>query len=185
MRIASSSFCSLRAGVRMTTLVLLAGGLTGLFSGCAGYKLGPTGGVRAGERSLQVNPIVNSTTEPRLGAALNQALRKAIQRDGTFRLNTRGDGDVLLNAQILRYIRFGIAYKSEDTLTAEDYELVMEARVIATERRSGRTLLDKEVRGRTTVRIGSDLASVERQALPLLVDNLARNITVLLADGEW
>src|ERR1043165_2687288 len=34
-------------------------------TGCAGYHLGPTNGVRAGERSVQVNPFVNQTIEPR------------------------------------------------------------------------------------------------------------------------
>src|SRR6266704_2790712 len=37
-----------------------------LSAGCAGYHLGSTNGVRAGERSVQVNPFVNQTIEPRL-----------------------------------------------------------------------------------------------------------------------
>jgi hypothetical protein len=153
--------------------------------GCAGYKLGPTGDVRAGDRSVQVNPVANTSMEPRLGVAVNHALRKELQRDGTFRLNTHGDGDILVNVEIVRYHRRGIAFQSKDTITAEDYELTMDAKVVATERRSGREILNKEVRGRTTIRVGSDLVSVERQALPLLADDLARHIRVLLSDGDW
>jgi hypothetical protein len=37
----------------------------------------------------------------------------------------------------------------------------------------------------TLIRVGSDLTSAERQALPLLAADLARNITALLADGTW
>jgi hypothetical protein len=154
-------------------------------AGCAGYKLGPTGELRAGDRSVQVNPVVNSTAEPRLGVAVNHALRKEIQRDGTFRLNTHGDGDILVNVEIVRYHRRGIGFQSRDTLTAEDYELTMNAKVVALERRSGREILSKEVRGRTTIRVGSDLVSVERQALPLLADDLAHQVRVLLSDGDW
>ena len=38
---------------------------------------------------------------------------------------------------------------------------------------------------RTTVRLGGDLASAERQALPLLANDLARKTVALLAEGEW
>jgi hypothetical protein len=154
-------------------------------SGCAGYKLGPTGEAPAGNRSVQVNPVQNSTMEPRLSTAVNHALRKTIQRDGTFRLDTHGQGDVVINVEIFHYQRRGIAFESRDTLTATDYALTMDARVAAIERRSGRELLKKELKGRTTIRIGGDLASVERQALPLLAEDLAQKITDLLADGEW
>ena len=42
----------------------------------------------------------------------------------------------------------------------------MFAKVTATERDTGRVLLDREVGGRTTIRIGPDLTSAERQAVP-------------------
>jgi len=166
-------------------LAMVGGGLWLLASGCAGYKLGPTGEVQAGARSLQVNPVVNTTTEPRLGAAVNHALRKEIQRDGTFRLNTQGEGDIIVNTEITRYQRVGIAYDPRDTLTAADYELTMTAKVLVTDRHNGRELLNREVRARTTARIGLDLASAEYQVLPLLADDLAHRITGLLVDGEW
>jgi hypothetical protein len=53
------------------------------------------------------------------------------------------------------------------------------------ERRSGRVLVDREVGGRTTIRIGPDLASAERQAVPNLAEDLARNVTSVLVDGTW
>src|SRR6185369_17073313 len=40
--------------------------LAALLAGCAGYRLGPTGGQTAGARSVQINPFVNQTIEPRL-----------------------------------------------------------------------------------------------------------------------
>jgi hypothetical protein len=141
--------------------------------------------VRAGDRSLQVNPVANSTPEPRLGPAVSQALRKQIQRDGTFHLNTHGDGDIAVSTEIVRYHRRGIAFNPRDTITAVDYEITMDAKVTATERRSGREILNKEVKARITIRIGQDQTDAERQALPLLADNLAQNIVSLLADGEW
>ena len=168
-----------RALLALALVLLLVG------AGCAGYKLGPTGEQRAGEKSIQVNPVVNATLEPQLGPAVNHALRKEIQQDGTFRLATHGDGDIALNLELVRYHRRGIAYDPNNTITATDYELILEARVLATDRRSGREMLNKEVRSRTTIRIGPDLTSTERQARPLLAGALAGNIVSLLANGEW
>jgi hypothetical protein len=37
----------------------------------------------------------------------------------------------------------------------------------------------------TLVRVGSDLTSSERQAMPVLADELAKNVTDELVDGSW
>jgi hypothetical protein len=53
------------------------------------------------------------------------------------------------------------------------------------DRSNGRDVLDRRVTGRTTIRVAADLASAERQAMPLLADDLARNLIGILADGDW
>jgi hypothetical protein len=156
-----------------------------LLSGCAGYKLGPSNGLEAGSRSIQINPPVNQTLEPRIAEELNHQLRKQIQRDGTYKLRTRGDGDVVVTTTITRYRRIGESFQPRDTLTIRDYRIQLFAFVTAYDRVSGRNLVNREFIGRTFVRIGSDEASAERQALPLLTEDLARNITAAIADGEW
>ena len=156
-----------------------------LLAGCAGYRVGPTSGLEAGSRSIQINPPVNQTYEPRVAEELNHQLRKQIQRDGTFHLNTRGEGDVVVTATITRYQRFGETYLQRDTLTARDYRIHLTAQVTAYDKITGKNLVQREFVGRTTVRIGGDQASVERQALPLVTEDLARNITSALVDGDW
>ena len=154
-------------------------------TGCAGYKLGPTNGLEAGARTIQINPPVNQTFEPRLAVELNQQLRKQLQRDGTYRLETRGEGDVIVTTTILSYVRIGESFQPRDTLTVRDYRVHLSARVTAYDRVTGKNIVDREFRGRTTVQPGGDQASAERQALPLLTEDLARNITAALVDGEW
>jgi hypothetical protein len=160
-------------------------GSIALLSGCAGYRLGPTNGQLAGAQSVTVHPFLNQTAEPRLTAAVTQSLRKSLQQDGTFRLDTKGDGDVVVSGAIVDYQRLGLSYKPEDVITPRDYWVLMRARVRAVQRSSGRVLLDREVTGRTTVRVGEDLVSAERQAIPLLADDLAWHATSLLVDGEF
>jgi hypothetical protein len=112
-------------------------------------------------------------------------LRKQIQRDGTYRLNTKGDGDVVVSTTITSYSRDGVTFRPRDTLTVQDYRIHIVAHVTAYDRVSGKNIVNRDFRGRTEVRVGSDQSSAERQALPLLAEDLARNITSAIVDGEW
>lgn len=163
----------------------LPGLLAVALAGCASYRLGPANGVRAGEKSVTVLPFNNQTLQPRLGAALTQSLRERLQTDGTFRLATQGDGDVVVTGVIRNYQREALGFLSTDAMTPEDYRVGVIVHVTARERASGKLLLDKDVKGHTLVHIGSDLASAEMQSLTLLAGDLARNITELLAEGAW
>jgi hypothetical protein len=154
-------------------------------SGCAGYKLGPVNGLTAREKSVQVNPFDNQTLEPRLGDAVTSQLRKELQRDGTYQLATRNDGDIIVAGTINRSERFEVSFSSGDILTVRDYRLELTAHVTARDRSSGKMVLDQPVKGTTLIRVTTDLTSTERQALPLLAGDLAKNVTALLAEGSW
>ena len=156
-----------------------------LLSGCAGYKLGPTNGLEAGSRSIRIETPINQTIEPRVAQELNHQLRKQVQRDGTYRLDTRGEADVVITTTITRYHRIGETFQPRDTLTVRDYRVQLVAMVTAYDRVTGRNIVNREFVGRTTVRPGGDQASAERQALPLLAEDLARNITSAITSGEW
>jgi len=156
-----------------------------LSSGCAGYKLGPTNGLAAGEKSVQIMPFANSTLEPRLGDSVTAQMRKAVQRDGTFKLATHDDGDILVSGAITKYHRQELSFIPTDVLTVRDYRLSLTAQVTARERNTGKVIFDQPVTGFTLIRVGSDITSTERQALPLLAGDLARNVTALLVDGSW
>ena len=160
-------------------------GLAALLAGCAGYQLGPTNGLEARSHSIQVNFFQNRTLEPRVSEALAHALRKRLQQEGTFQLATHDDGDVVVNGVLLGYDRTPVSYQPKDVTTVRDYDLTLRAHVIAVERTSGRKLLDQDVLGHATMRIGPDQATVERQTLSVLADDLAQNITARLADGSW
>lgn len=156
-----------------------------MMPGCAGYRLGPTNGLARLDKTVQVIPFVNQTLEPRLTDAVTAQLRKQLQRDGTFHLATHDAGDIVVSGVITKYGRREMSFTRGDTLTVRDFRLAMTAQVTARERSSGKLLLDKPVTGYTLIRVGADLPSAERQGLPLLAGDLARNVTSLLADGTW
>jgi hypothetical protein len=163
----------------------LAVGLMLLVCGCAGYRLGPTNGVAAGGKSVQVNSFANKTFDPRLGDAITTALRRQIQRDGTYHVSTEGQPDIIVTGVITQYDRHEVSFVPSDVLTVQDYRVSVSAQVTARDVSTGKILFDRKVTGYTLVQVGSDLPSAERQAEPLLADDLAKNITALLADGTW
>src|SRR5688572_19337034 len=89
--------------------------------GCAGYRLGPTNGMPAGSRSVQVNLFENLTWEPRLTEPVATSLRRALQQDGTYRLATRGDADIIVEGTITEFDRSGLSFDPRDVLTVRDY----------------------------------------------------------------
>jgi hypothetical protein len=154
-------------------------------TGCAGYQLGPTNGLTAKEKSIQVTPFVNRTLQPRLTDAVTSQLREELQRDGTYALTSHGSPDIIITGTLTRYQRTEITFVPHDILTVQDYRVSLTAQVTARERATGRLLIDQPVNGHTLLRVGADLPSAERQAMPLLAADLAKNITALLTQGKW
>ena len=165
--------------------MIVIGAAAGLLAGCAGYHLGPVNGAIAGERSVEVLPFNNQTLQPRLGDAVTQALRERLQTDGTYHLATRSPGDIVVTGIIKRYDRTGLGFLNSDVATPQDYHVDITAHVTVRERDTGKVLLDKDVNGYALVHIGGDLSDSERQSLPMLAEDLARNIAELLTEGAW
>jgi hypothetical protein len=153
--------------------------------GCAGYKLGPTNGTAAGDKTIQVGPFSNQSFQPRLGDELTAAVRRAIQLDGTYRLASHGTADVTVEGTILQYARRELSLVPEDVLSVRDFQVIAVAQIRAVENGTGKVLADQRVTGAALVRVGSDLASAERQAMPLLAEDMAKRIKDLVVDGAW
>ena len=155
-------------------------------AGCAGYHLGPVNsGVVAGAKSIEVAPFNSQPLQPRLGEAVTQALRERLQTDGTYRLATRNPGDIVVTGVIADYRREGTGFLRSDVTTAVNYRVSLSAHVTVRDRATNKLLLEKNVNGYTLIQVGTDLAESERQSLPLLADDLARNVAELLTEGAW
>jgi hypothetical protein len=168
-----------------SALGLLALGAVLCWNGCAGYRLGPTNGLEAGVKSVQINPFANQTLQPRLTDTVTTQLRHELQRDGTYHLASHGDADLIVTGSLTHYDRTEVTLASQDILTVRDYRLSLTAQVTVRERSTGKIILNQPVTGFTLIRVGNDLTSAERQGMPLLAGDLARNVTALLADGKW
>lgn len=154
-----------------------------LVAGC-GYTLGPTNGLTAREKKIQITPFLNHTLEPRLGDAVTTALRRSIQRDGTYHLATQNDADIIVTGTVTKYDRHELNFEPHDVLTVKDFRVNVEAKITARNLSSG-TTTNWTATAYTLVRVGSDLTSSERQALPDLADQLAKTVTDSLVNGSW
>ena len=152
-------------------------------TGCAGYRMGPLNGDAAGARSVQVKFFDNQTLEPRLVAAVNHSLRRHLQQDGTFRVES--EGDLVVSGVLKSFTRNGINYKPSDVLAVQDYSLQLIAQVTVTDQVTGQVMLESDIVGSSVVRVSADFASGQRQAVPLIADQLAQRAASLITDGEW
>jgi hypothetical protein len=156
-----------------------------LLTACAGYRAGPVNGQPPGARAVIVKIFQNQTHEPRLSESVAFALRRKLQQDGTYRLDTKNAGDIILDGTITRFDRTPLSFDPSDILTTRDYALSISAEIIATERTSGKVVLQKTFYGKTTVRATPNRDAAERQAHPTIAEDLARNITSALTEGPW
>jgi hypothetical protein len=154
-------------------------------AGCAGYRLGPTNGTESGTRSVQVLPFVNESAEPGLADEVTTAVRKSVQRDGTFKLASRSEADLIVSGVLSDFRRRELSLSRNDLRTVSDYQVAVTAKVTIRERATGKVVSERTITGGALLRVGDDLVSSERQALPQIARDLARQITGQLVDGSW
>lgn len=154
-------------------------------SGCAGYRLGPTGDQVAGDSSIEVKHFKNLTIEPRLSEYLMIPLRRAIQQDGTLALCTEeGSSDYILEGTITKFERTGVGSLPTDVVMHVDEYITITVTVTVRERATGKITLQQDFSGNTVFPISKDQTSAERQNIPIAMENLARNIVSIIADGK-
>ena len=163
---------------RAVTCLLLAG--LGGALGC--YHLGPVG--KNTPRSVAVPMFKNRTLKPQLEAQVTNAIIKRLQADGSVRVDRPANADVVVTGVITRYQRDMLRTQKTDTSVTREYRLGIEALVEARDRTTGAVLLKPTtLTGHADSFLGNDLQSAEEQALPLIADDLARQVVRLLVEG--
>jgi len=168
-------------GLKIGMLAVFAG----LSLGCAGYHVGTTNGLTAGARSVQVKFFENETFEPRLATAVNRAMKREFQKDGTYLLETQSEGDVVVTGKLIYFRRNGVSYKPGDVLTVQDYTMELAAEITVINSATGVEIFRETITGTSTVRVGNDLTAGQRQAVPIIAAKLAEQAVLHFVDGDW
>ena len=152
-------------------------------SGCAGYRLGPTLGAQY--RTVAVPMFRNKTYHPQLEAQITNGIIKRFQADGTLQVDSVANADVILTGVITQYRRHNLRSSRTDTGAPREYRVSIEARIEARDRVTGKIVLASTlVTGSADTFIGNDLQTAEAQLLPLIADDLAKQVVTLLAE-QW
>ncbi|MFZ2640532.1 MAG: LptE family protein [Verrucomicrobiia bacterium] len=164
-----------------TALRLIVVALTAVScAGCA-YRVGPTSTMNV--HSIAVPNFHNKTFEPRISVQVTDAVIKRIQTDGSIRVVSEEAADATLTGEITTWSREPLLFRADNTLVAKQYQLMIQARVVLTDNRTGKRLLEGEYIGKTQYFFGDDMTQAERQAFPLAADDLARRITDRIVDA--
>lgn len=154
-----------------------------LLGGC-GYKLGeirPT--PMRSVRTLSVPTFKNATYEPQVEVLLADTLIKQLEQDGTYTVVSRDRGDAALECTLRKIQRRSIRSVQNNVLATAEFELQLEIAYSVTDRISGAILMQGRVVGRTTFFSGSDLQTVERQAIPVAARDAAVQIATEISEG--
>jgi hypothetical protein len=153
-----------------------------LSAGCAGYHVGPV--AHRDFNSIAVPMFRNRTLRPQLEAQISNAIIKNLQQDGSVRIQSEPNADVVLNGAVVRFQRAPLRSLHTDTGVPREYEITIAVRVEAKDRRTGEVVLKStEITGKSDVFIGEDQQSAELQVLPLIADDIARKVVGLLVES--
>ncbi|MGD0017396.1 MAG: LptE family protein [Verrucomicrobiia bacterium] len=150
--------------------------------GCMGYRVGPV--LKADYRSVAVPMFKNKTYKPQLEAQITNGIIKRLQADGTLQADSEANADIVVTGEIIRYDRLALRLAQEDANVPREYRLTITVRVEAHDRRTGTVVLKPtDITGKADMFIGTDQQSAEYQALPLVADDVARQVVSLLVES--
>ena len=154
-----------------------------LLAGCASsYRLGTT--LDPSLRAVYVPTVLNETSEPGVARAVDRALRKEIQREGTLRIVPEEEASTRLDVVVTDYEQEAVSYSQHDTQHPNEYRMTIHARVTFAEtarpqagRPAGKTVWRKgDVSGSENFIGGADSVSAKTACLPAASEDLARAV---------
>ncbi len=154
-----------------------------LLEGCAGYHLGPaTPGYLKNVHAIAVPTFANSTITPRIEVLVTNTVIKQFQQDGTFRIANADSADATLKAEIVGVNRSPARSVRGNVLSTTEFNLTLIVKYSLVGR-DQKALGSGGVSGSTSFFVGTDVATDERQALPLATEELARHLVSQLSEG--
>jgi len=146
-------------------------------AGCAHYRLGTS--ARPAFATLYVAPVESTVLLPQARAVVASAVREAFLKDGRVALAASPEAaDATLRITLVGYDRTVMASNSADTGLAREFALNLRAACTLTDNRTGKPLFaGRQITATRSAYVDSGQLQVEYQALPLLAETLASQVT--------
>lgn len=153
-----------------------------LTAGCLGYRVGPV--LKADYHSVAVPMFKNQTLQPQLEAQITGAILRRLHTDGTLRVEPEANADLVLRGEIIRYQRHQLRSVREETGVAREYRITVTSNITVQDKRTGQVIRGPtKLTGSAETFIGVDQQTAEFQALPLIAEDLARQVVDLLVES--
>jgi len=170
----------------MTRILLLS--LSLCLAGC-GYHLGgikPTPMRRV--TTVAVPTFKNNTLLPRIEAQTADAVAKQFQQDGTYRLESPDQADVIVEGTIVSVDRLPMRIFASNVLQTSEFELTLRVKYRVVDRVTGAVLMEGNAVGVTPFfseadLVNSDLVTNQNMNYPIAAQRMAEHLVSKVAEG--
>jgi len=158
--------------------------LVGIFTGCAGYTLGPTPPTyMKGIRTVAVPILKNVTITPDIEALATTTIIRQIQQDGTYEISGVDHADAVVYGTITSVSRTKARSLQGNVLASAEFNVLVTIDFEIERATTAQVLGHRSFTGNTTFFVGNDILSQERQALPLAVQDASVQFVSFLSEG--
>jgi len=158
--------------------------LLGCFAGCSAYTLGPTPPTfMKGVRRVAVPIFKNTTITPDIEAIATSTVIKQIQEDGTYEVTGADQADAIVVGTIQSVDRTKARSLRGNVLASSEFNLRITISFRIERPNTSQLMGQKVVEGDTSFFVGNDVASQEREAIPLGVQDAATQFVSYLSEG--
>jgi hypothetical protein len=145
--------------------------------GCTmmGYTVGST--LPSDLRKIYVPTFENLSGEPQLEAPTTAAAIQEFQKDGTLRVvKTEAEADLVLTVKLSKFSLEPLRFDPNQEKKANEYRMLIDARLECVNRRAGTVLTSHSVQGKTDFIPSGGMTLSKRDAVPDASADLAHKI---------
>jgi hypothetical protein len=138
--------------------------------------------------TVAVPTFKNNTLLPRIEAQTADAVAKQFQQDGTYRLESSDQADVIVEGTIVSVDRLPMRIFASNVLQTSEFELTLRVKYRVIDRVTGAVLMEGNAVGVTPFfseadLVNSDLVTNQNMNYPIAAQRMAEHLVSKVAEG--
>jgi hypothetical protein len=138
--------------------------------------------------TVAVPTFKNNTILPRIEAQTADAVAKQFQQDGTYRLESSDQADVIVEGTIVSVDRLPMRIFASNVLQTSEFELTLRVKYRVIDRVTGAVLMEGNAVGVTPFfseadLVNSDLVTNQNMNYPIAAQRMAEHLVSKVAEG--
>ena len=133
--------------------------------------------------TFSVNMMENNSLEPRAGVLLTSALADSLQRDGTYRLSSRGRSDFRIEGEIASVTYSSLRTNKEDTYISDEISMNVTVKYRVVDNADGKKLIANTLTVSSNFYNQGNVQTARMNAMSYAAMLAAQRITDALTNG--